>query len=61
MAVVIYVLLLRRGASRWLAALAMAPVLLDGYQLQNEQTIMPGTLFQALIVAGWPSCCGGRD
>jgi hypothetical protein len=52
MAVVIYVLLLRRGAARWLAALAIAPVLLDGYELQNEQTIMPGTLFQALIVAG---------
>jgi hypothetical protein len=52
MAVVIYVLLLRRGTSRWLAALAMAPVLLDGYQLQDEQTIMPGTLFQALLVAG---------
>ena len=52
MAVVIYVLLVRRGVSRWLAALAMAPVLLDGYQLQNEQTIMPGTLFQALLVAG---------
>ncbi|HEY2287286.1 MAG TPA: hypothetical protein VGH88_16230 [Streptosporangiaceae bacterium] len=52
MAVVIYLLLLRRGVARWLAALAMAPVLLDGYQLQNEQTIMPGTLFQALLVAG---------
>jgi hypothetical protein len=52
MAVVIYVLLLRRGVPRWLAALAMAPVLLDGYQLQSEQTIMPGTLFQALLVAG---------
>jgi hypothetical protein len=52
MAVVIYVLLRRRGVARWLAALAMAPVLLDGYQLQNEQTIMPGTLFQALLVAG---------
>ena len=52
MAVVIYVVLLRRGASRWLAALAMAPVLLDAYQLQNEQTIMPDTLFEALIVAG---------
>jgi hypothetical protein len=51
-AVLIYVLLLRRGVSRWLAALAIAPVLLDGYQLQNEQTIMPGTWFEALIVAG---------
>jgi len=52
MAVVIYVLLLRRGAPRWLAALAIAPVLLDGYQLQDEQAIMPGTWFEALIVAG---------
>jgi hypothetical protein len=52
MAVVIYLLLLRRGVPRWLAALAMAPVLLDAYQLQIEQTIMPDTLFEALIVAG---------
>jgi hypothetical protein len=52
MAVVLYVLLWRRGVPRWLAALAVAPVLLDGYQLQNEQTIMPGTWFEALIVAG---------
>ena len=52
MAVVIYVLLLRRGVSRWLAALAIAPVLLDAYQIQIEQTIMPDTWFEALIVAG---------
>jgi hypothetical protein len=52
MAVVIYLLLRRRGLPRWLAALAMAPVLLDGYQLQTEQTIMPGTWFEALVVAG---------
>jgi hypothetical protein len=52
MAVVIYVLLLRRGTPRWLAALAIAPVLLDAYQLQTEQTVMPGTWFEALIVAG---------
>ena len=52
MAVVIYLLLLRRGVSRWLAALAIAPVLLDAYQLQNEQAIMPDTWFEALIVAG---------
>jgi hypothetical protein len=52
MAVVIYRLLLRRGVGRWLAALAIAPLLLDAYQLQMEQTIMPGTLFEALIVAG---------
>jgi len=52
MAVVIYLLLLRRGVPRWLAALGIAPVLLDGYQLQTEQTIMPGTWFEALAVAG---------
>jgi hypothetical protein len=52
MAVVIYLLLIRRGLSRWLAALAIAPVLLDAYQLQIEQTVMPDTLFEALIVAG---------
>jgi 4-amino-4-deoxy-L-arabinose transferase-like glycosyltransferase len=44
--------LLRRGVPRWLAALATAPVLLDGYQLQIEQTIMPDVMFEACIVAG---------
>jgi hypothetical protein len=52
MAVTLYVLLLRFGAPRWGAALATAPVLLDAYQLQTEQTIMPDVLFEALIVAG---------
>jgi hypothetical protein len=52
MAVVIYLLLLRRGAGRWLAALAIAPAALDAYQLQIEQTVMPDTWFEALIVAG---------
>jgi hypothetical protein len=52
MAVTIYVVLLRRGAPRWAAALAAAPVLLDAYQLQMEQTIMPDVLFEAFIVAG---------
>src|SRR6202020_2691378 len=35
-----------------LIGLAMAPVLLDAYQLQMEQTIMPDVAFEALIVAG---------
>jgi hypothetical protein len=52
MAVSIYAVLLRRGTPRWLAALAAAPVLLDAYQLQIEQTIMPDVWFEALIVAG---------
>jgi hypothetical protein len=52
MAVALYAVLLRRGMWRWAAALATAPVLLDAYQLQAEQTIMPDVLFEALIVAG---------
>ena len=51
MGVAIYAVLLRRGAPRWLAALAAAPVLLDAYELQTEQTIMPDVWFEALIVA----------
>ncbi len=52
MAVLIYLLLLRRGAPRWLGALAIAPLLLDAYQVQIEQMIMPDTLFEAMAVAG---------
>jgi hypothetical protein len=52
MAVTIYLVLLRRGAPRWLSALAVAPVLLDGYQLQIEQVVMPDVMFEVLIVAG---------
>jgi hypothetical protein len=51
-AVTLYVILLRRGVARWLAALAIAPILLDAYQLQVEATIMPNVWFEALIVAG---------
>ena len=52
MGVIIYALLIRRGAARWAATLAAAPILLDAYQLQMEQTIMPDVTFEALIVAG---------
>src|SRR5262245_46683609 len=51
-AVVLYIVLLRRGAAPWLAALAAAPLLLDAYQVQMEQMIMPEALFEAMIVAG---------
>ena len=51
MACTLYLVLLRRGMWRWAAAVAAAPVLLDGYQLQAEQTIMPDVMFEALIVA----------
>ena len=52
MAVALYAVLLRRGAPRWVATLAAAPVLLDAYQLQLEQTIMPDVLFETMIAAG---------
>jgi hypothetical protein len=52
MAVALYAVLLRRGAPRWVATLAAAPVLLDAYQLQLEQTIMPDVLFETIIAAG---------
>jgi hypothetical protein len=52
MAIALYCLLQRRGVARWLAALAIAPVLVDAYQLQLEQMIMPDVWFEALIVAG---------
>ena len=50
-AVTLYVVLLRRGAGRWLAVLAALPVLLDAYEIQIEQTIMPDVWFEVLIVA----------
>jgi len=52
MAVALYALLIRRGAPPWAATLAAAPVLLDAYQLQLEQTIMPDVLFETMITAG---------
>jgi hypothetical protein len=52
MAVTLYVVLLRRGIPRWVAAITTAPVLLDAYQLQMEHTIMPDVLFEALVLTG---------
>ena len=59
MAIAVYALLIRRRVPRWAATLAAAPVLLDAYQLQLEQTVMPDVLFETMIVAGlvlllWP-------
>lgn len=51
MALATYAVLLHLGSRRWLAALAAAPVLLDGYQLHIEQHVMADTLFQALVFA----------
>jgi hypothetical protein len=49
-AIAFYVLLLRHGVRRWIAALATAPLLLDAYQVQIEQNIMAEALFQLLLV-----------
>jgi hypothetical protein len=59
MAIAVYALLIRRRVPRWAATAAAAPVLLDAYQLQLEQTIMPDVLFETMIAAGlmlllWP-------
>jgi hypothetical protein len=51
MAACLYALAVRHGLPRWLAAFAAAPVLLDAYQVQAEQMIMPDVLFESLIVA----------
>jgi hypothetical protein len=51
MGIAIYVLLIRLGARRWIAVLAVIPVLLDAYQLQIEQLVMSDVLFQALVLA----------
>jgi hypothetical protein len=56
-AVAIYVLVLRAGGAdrpltRWLAVLAMAPILLDAYEIQIEQTIMPDVWFAVFAIAG---------
>jgi hypothetical protein len=50
-AVAIYLILIRGGTPRWLAALAATPVLLDAYQIQMEQMLLPDIWFEALIVA----------
>ena len=52
MGVAIYVLLRRRGAWPWLAAVATMPVLLNAYQIQIEQNVLAEALFEALLVAG---------
>jgi hypothetical protein len=52
MGLLIYRLVLRLGARRWLAALAALPVLLDSYQLSLEQFITAETLTSLLLLGG---------
>lgn len=49
MALLIYPVALRAGRRRWLAALATAPILLDGYQLQIEQNILSDVWLEVLL------------
>jgi hypothetical protein len=49
-AVALYVILRRLGTRPWLAALACAPVLLDGYQLSVEQHVIPEVFFDSFLV-----------
>lgn len=50
-AVAAYALLCRIGVRPWWAAIGVAPLLLDGYQVQIEEMIMSETWFLALMVA----------
>jgi hypothetical protein len=52
MGLALYILLVRRGAPRWAAALAAAPVLFDAYQLVLEQNVMSDVMFETLLTAG---------
>lgn len=50
MGVLLYALLVRLGVRRWLAVLAVVPVLFDAYQLITEQYLLSDTTYQFLIV-----------
>ncbi len=52
-AVMIYVLLRRRGAAAWLAVLATAPVLFDPAQLLIEQLVMADILAMFLMISAF--------
>ncbi|HEV3357389.1 MAG TPA: hypothetical protein VG247_11395 [Pseudonocardiaceae bacterium] len=50
----IYALALRLGAKKWLAALAAAPVLIDAFQLNVEETILSDVWLEvAVVIAFW--------
>lgn len=50
--VLVYVLLLRFGLKRWLAALGVAPLLFDAFQLNAEQWVLSEAWFETLMAAG---------
>lgn len=63
--VLVYVFLIRARSPRWLALIAAALVLLDGYRITLEQYVMPDTLFTltllvAALILVWPRSPGSR-
>jgi multisubunit Na+/H+ antiporter MnhF subunit len=52
LALLLYRFLIGRNVSTRVAAIAAAPVLLDGYQIGIEQYLMSETLFELLLVGG---------
>ena len=50
MVTLLYALLVRRGAPRWLAVLAVVPAALDAYLIDIEHAVMSDTLFHAAVV-----------
>lgn len=58
--VLIYAVLVRSGVARWLAAVAAALVLVDGYAIALEQYVMADTFFALTVLAAclllaWPT------
>ncbi|MUH43599.1 MAG: hypothetical protein F2792_05395, partial [Actinobacteria bacterium] len=50
LAIILYIVILRRGAPRWLAALAATPLILDAYIIQIEHNILSETMFASLLL-----------
>ena len=49
LAIVLYVVVIGRGARPWLAALAATPLLVDSYLIQIEHNILSETMFASLL------------
>ena len=52
-AIALYLFLRRKGANGIVAGLAMAPLLLDGYQVNIEHYVLTEALFDALVVGAF--------
>jgi hypothetical protein len=52
-AVLAYAWMINHDIRRWLAAMAVAPLLLDGYLLQLEQLLLSDTLFSLMVTTAF--------